>query len=303
MREVYVIGHKNPDTDSVCSAICYSRLKNLITGSEDYIPKRAGHLNEETQYVLEKCGVKPPAYIKDVRPQVRDIDVRKISGISEALSVRNAWKLMKERGVETLPIIEDDKLKGLVTISDVAKSYFEMYDSDILSVSGTSLSNIVDTLKGRRTQHPTRRTDRPARPVRRSRAGYTRRGSPVPCSMPPCTSRVFDRMILLQFAVKVNTTNCGYLYCTLDKKKGRGGTCTSVSAPCGRTGTSRKSSSARRCTARSRYTAIMNWASGTFQRPFLLRWRIFTTPAQTISWAARMKNSGRTTNKYPPAKP
>ena len=148
MREVYVIGHKNPDTDSVCSAICYSRLKNLITGSEDYIPKRAGHLNEETQYVLEKCGVKPPAYIKDVRPQVRDIDVRKISGISEDLSVRNAWKLMKERGVETLPIIEDDKLKGLVTISDVAKSYFEMYDSDILSVSGTSLSNIVDTLKG-----------------------------------------------------------------------------------------------------------------------------------------------------------
>ena len=148
MREVYVIGHKNPDTDSVCSAICYSRLKNLITGSEDYIPKRAGHLNEETQYVLEKCGVKPPAYIKDVRPQVRDIDVRKISGISEELSVRNAWKLMKERGVETLPIIEDDKLKGLVTISDVAKSYFEMYDSDILSVSGTSLSNIVDTLKG-----------------------------------------------------------------------------------------------------------------------------------------------------------
>ena len=148
MREVYVIGHKNPDTDSVCSAICYSRLKNLITGSDDYIPKRAGHLNEETQYVLEKCGVKPPAYIKDVRPQVRDIDVRKISGISEDLSVRNAWKLMKERGVETLPIIEDDKLKGLVTISDVAKSYFEMYDSDILSVSGTSLSNIVDTLKG-----------------------------------------------------------------------------------------------------------------------------------------------------------
>ena len=132
----------------MCSAICYSRLKNLITGSEDYIPKRAGHLNEETQYVLEKCGVKPPAYIKDVRPQVRDIDVRKISGISEDLSVRNAWKLMKERGVETLPIIEDDKLKGLVTISDVAKSYFEMYDSDILSVSGTSLSNIVDTLKG-----------------------------------------------------------------------------------------------------------------------------------------------------------
>lgn len=146
MKEIYVIGHKNPDTDSICSAICYARLKNIVTGTNDYVPKRAGHMNEETQLVLSKCDVKAPGYIKDVRPQVRDIDIRKIDGIDEDYSVRNAWKLMKELDVVTLPILEDNHLKGLVTIGDVAKSYFEMYDSDILSVAHTSLKNIVDTL-------------------------------------------------------------------------------------------------------------------------------------------------------------
>ena len=148
MKEVYVIGHKNPDTDSICSAICYARFKNSVTGTNDYVPKRAGHLNEETQFVLSKCGVKAPMYIKDVRPQVKDIDIRKIDGIDENYSVRNAWKLMKELDVVTLPILEENRLKGLVTIGDVAKSYFEMYDSDILSVAHTSLRNIVDTLSG-----------------------------------------------------------------------------------------------------------------------------------------------------------
>lgn len=146
MKEIYVIGHKNPDTDSICSAICYARLKNIVTGTNDYVPKRAGHMNEETQFVLSRCDVKAPGYIKDVRPQVRDIDIRKIEGIDEDYSVRNAWKLMKELDVVTLPILEDNHLKGLVTIGDVAKSYFEMYDSDILSVAHTSLKNIVDTL-------------------------------------------------------------------------------------------------------------------------------------------------------------
>ena len=81
MKEIYVIGHKNPDTDSICSAICYARLKNIVTGTNDYVPKRAGHMNEETQFVLSRCNVKAPGYIKDVRPQVRDIDIRKIEGL------------------------------------------------------------------------------------------------------------------------------------------------------------------------------------------------------------------------------
>ena len=83
---VYVIGHKNPDTDSVCSAICYARLKEKITG-QHYVAKRAGHLNEETQYVMDKLGVQPPEYMKDVRPQVRDIQIRKTPGVSKEISV------------------------------------------------------------------------------------------------------------------------------------------------------------------------------------------------------------------------
>ena len=83
---VYVIGHKNPDTDSVCSAICYARLKEKITG-QHYVAKRAGHLNEETQYVMDKLGIQPPEYMKDVRPQVRDIQIRKTPGVSKEISV------------------------------------------------------------------------------------------------------------------------------------------------------------------------------------------------------------------------
>ncbi|MDO5402069.1 MAG: putative manganese-dependent inorganic diphosphatase [Eubacteriales bacterium] len=146
-KPVFVIGHKNPDTDSVCSAICYARLKSEITGNE-YIAKRAGHLNEETQYVMNRSGVNPPQYIKDVRPQVKDIEIRRTQGVSDELSVRNAWKLMKSLDVVTLPITDKTKLKGLVTIGDVARSYFEIFDSNILSTAKTSFKNIVETLEG-----------------------------------------------------------------------------------------------------------------------------------------------------------
>lgn len=146
--KVYVIGHKNPDTDSVCSAICYARLKNKIADGRSYVAKRAGHLNEETQFVFKKAGIEPPEYIKDVRPQVCDIEIKKINGVSEKLSVRNAWRLMKELNVVTLPITDDKRLKGLVTIGDIAKSYFEMFDDKALASAGTNYGSIAETLEG-----------------------------------------------------------------------------------------------------------------------------------------------------------
>ena len=146
--KVWVVGHKNPDTDSICAAISYANLKNQISQSELYEPKRAGHLNEETQFVLKNAGLKAPEYIKDVRPQVKDIEIRRTKGINENLSVRRAWELMKELGVVTLPITEGEELKGLVTIGDVSKSYFEVFDSKILATANTSFDNIVETVKG-----------------------------------------------------------------------------------------------------------------------------------------------------------
>lgn len=148
-KEIMVIGHKNPDTDSICSAICYADLKNKITGTDNYVPKRAGHLNEETHFVLNRFGVEAPEYIKDVRPQVMNIEIRHTEGINREISVRNAWKLMDSLNVVTLPITEGRKLTGLVSIDDIAKSYFETFDNRVLSNAKTSFSNIVETLGGR----------------------------------------------------------------------------------------------------------------------------------------------------------
>lgn len=142
---VYVFGHRNPDTDSICSAICYARLKTLLTGKE-HIAKRAGHLNEETQYVLNKNEVSTPEYIKDVRPQVQDVDIHIIEGVSEDISMKAAYHYMKENNTVTLPILSDGELEGLITLGDISKSYFDVYDSNILSVAHTSMQNIVDTL-------------------------------------------------------------------------------------------------------------------------------------------------------------
>lgn len=142
---VYVFGHRNPDTDSICSAICYARLKTLLTGKE-HIAKRAGHLNEETQYVLNRNEVSIPEYIKDVRPQVQDVDIHIIEGVSEDISMKAAYHYMKENNTVTLPILSDGELEGLITLGDISKSYFDVYDSNILSVAHTSMQNIVDTL-------------------------------------------------------------------------------------------------------------------------------------------------------------
>lgn len=147
-RKVIVIGHKNPDTDSICSAIAYARLKNKISGSDAYVARRAGKINLETRYVLNKLGVEYPQLQEDVRTQVKDIEIRKTAGVRENISLRKAWSLMKELNVVTLPITEGRDLKGLITIGDIANAYMDAYDSTILSQAGTQYINIKETLEG-----------------------------------------------------------------------------------------------------------------------------------------------------------
>lgn len=147
-KRIYVIGHKNPDTDSICSAICYAWLKNRIEGTERYVPKRAGEINQETRYVLNRFAVNLPAYIDDVSPQVKDIDIRKVSGVDGMISLKKAWYLMKSTDVVTLPILEEDRLAGLITIGDIANSYMDVYDSKILAMANTPYINIIETLDG-----------------------------------------------------------------------------------------------------------------------------------------------------------
>lgn len=147
VNKIIVIGHKNPDTDSICSAIAYAALKKKITGGE-YIAKRAGQLNQETKYVLKRFKAAAPEYLADVGTQVKDIEIRETKGVSPSISLKKAWTLMKEQNVVTLPITKGNTLEGLITISDIATSYMEVYDSYILSDAKTSYENILETLEG-----------------------------------------------------------------------------------------------------------------------------------------------------------
>ena len=120
-RKIIIVGHKNPDTDSVCSAIAYADIKNRTT-NQRYSAKRAGQLNEETAYVLNRFGVDPPGYISDVGTQVKDMDIRKSPDAYGYYSVRTAWNMMRESGAVTLLVKDKEgRLEGLVTIGDIAR--------------------------------------------------------------------------------------------------------------------------------------------------------------------------------------
>lgn len=148
-RPIYVIGHKNPDTDSICSAIAYANLKNLLSEDERfYIAGRAGAINPETEFVLKRFEAESPLYIADVMTQVKDMEIRQTKGVPGTLSLKRAWEMMRDLAVVTLPITEDKKLQGLITISDIATAYMDVYDNNMLSTANTSYKNILDTLNG-----------------------------------------------------------------------------------------------------------------------------------------------------------
>ena len=147
-NKIYVVGHKNPDTDSICSAIAYAALKKELTG-KDYVARRAGRLNEETQYVLEYFGVEVPKLLSDLRVQVRDVDLRRAENLNGSVSIKTAWAQMKELNIKTLPIGRNNKLEGLITVGDIARSYMDVYDSNILARSKTQYRNIASTIDGK----------------------------------------------------------------------------------------------------------------------------------------------------------
>ena len=148
MKPVLVIGHKNPDTDSICSAICYAHLKRKLTG-EPYIACRAGAVNNETKFVLRRFGVEEPQLIESLEPRVSDVQYRRIDGVSSHVSLKTAWEHMRDCQVQTLPVLSKwGQLKGIITLGDIARFYMEDQGADALAEANTSYRNIVDTLKG-----------------------------------------------------------------------------------------------------------------------------------------------------------
>ena len=146
-QTVYVVGHKNPETDSICSAIAYANLKNQIA-EENYEAKRAGILNEETQYVLERFGVEAPQLLSNVYLKVEDVDVNRMPGIRSNTSIKEAWAILKERNAYTIAVTRDERLEGIITTGDIAMSYMDVYDSHVVANARTQYQNIVDALEG-----------------------------------------------------------------------------------------------------------------------------------------------------------
>ena len=145
-HKVVVIGHRNLDTDSICSAIAYAELKNKTS---DLVceARRAGKMNQETEFVLKKFGVTPPRMCTDVNPKIRDVDYRQVPGIPGSTSLRKAWEIMRDQKIDTLPVTsEEDELQGVITVKDIATANMDLFDTGILAKSRTSYRNILETL-------------------------------------------------------------------------------------------------------------------------------------------------------------
>ncbi len=146
-KKTIIIGHKNPDTDSICSAIVYAYFKEQ-TEKKTFEPARAGELNEETGFVLNYFGAEVPRLIKNVKTQVKDIEFRRTKGVDRGISIKRAWNLMKELDVPTLPVVNSKGgLEGIITVKDIASSYMNIYDNSTLSKANTKYENILDTLE------------------------------------------------------------------------------------------------------------------------------------------------------------
>lgn len=146
-KTVYVIGHKNPDTDSICSAIAYAALKNKLEEGK-FIPKRAGEINNETKFVLEHFGVEAPDFLEHVATQVSDVTIKAKSVVSKEFSLKNVWNTMRDTGDATMAVVQDGKLEGIISVKDIATANMDVYETHILAMSKTKYTNILETING-----------------------------------------------------------------------------------------------------------------------------------------------------------
>lgn len=148
-KEVIVIGHKNPDTDSICSAIAYADLKQKLTGKK-HTPKRAGEVSKETAFALSYFGVSAPGFLADVRTRVCDMEIKEVPAVDGKISIKQAYSLMKDNDASTVCITDEDGCpEGLITISNIAASDMDVYDNRIVSKAKTPYENIVRVLEAK----------------------------------------------------------------------------------------------------------------------------------------------------------
>lgn len=147
-NKIYITGHKNPDTDSICSAIALAELKNKMGQDAEAI--RLGNLNKETEFVLDYFKVQKPRLKTSIKPQVRDIEIDAAYCVNPSLSMASAMDLIQKNNISSLPVVDDDdNLIGIVSLSNIASTYMEIWDDSIIGRSNTSFENILDVLRGK----------------------------------------------------------------------------------------------------------------------------------------------------------
>ena len=143
---VYVTGHKNPDSDSICAAYSYAEFKNK-TSDLPAVAVRLGKVNQETQFILDYFGVEAPKYLETVKLKVEDLEIDTIKPIAENTSLKMAWNIMRDNHLKSLPVSDEaGRLTGVISISNLTSAYMDIWDNNILAKSNTSIENIMDTL-------------------------------------------------------------------------------------------------------------------------------------------------------------
>ena len=146
-KPIYTIGHRNPDTDSICSAIGYAHLKKAL--GENVLPARAGKINAETKYVLEKFKVAAPMLIEDLYPRVKDVTLSCDTLVKSTDSLRILGEIMRSNSVKSVPVVDEaQNLVGIVTVSDLAKRYFNELSMQDLAEAGITFDAIISVIDG-----------------------------------------------------------------------------------------------------------------------------------------------------------
>ncbi|TWH49477.1 putative manganese-dependent inorganic diphosphatase [Sporomusa sp. KB1] len=146
-KPIYIIGHRNPDTDSICSAVAYANLKTAL--GEHVVPARAGKINAETKYVLELFSVQPPQLILDIYPRAKDVMHENIITIHPWNTLRKLGQLIQSHNLKSIPVVENGgKLVGIVTVSDLAERYVSELGMQDLRETGVNYAGILRCLNG-----------------------------------------------------------------------------------------------------------------------------------------------------------
>lgn len=146
-RRVFVIGHRQPDTDSICSVIGYAELLNR-EGADMYIPARCGELNAETSYVLSRFGVEPPLYVESVEPVVSDIPYLDRRSVHQDVPTIDIASMMDANDMRNMPVVEDrGQLLGLISEYGLARAYVRRQKIEPLSLNPIPLTELARILE------------------------------------------------------------------------------------------------------------------------------------------------------------